>query len=225
MKHISLLSIFFLSFLQLHAQNSDCLVLLDSISGTYEGECKKGKAHGFGIADGLHKYEGNFRKGWPFGEGTYTWDEGRWYKGWFRNGLKNGYGKLHSNRIGEDTLLVGYWRNNHYLGEEDLADFEIIERMNLENISLNIRNIDGTSLRIKILRDKATNSQAVIRMLNSSSGHGRKGSGSVVYENIEFPFHFSIHYDTPNRFNTTSISCVVEVIINTPGEWEVKLEN
>lgn len=225
MKHFSFLLILFLSFSQLLAQSSDCVVLLESISGSYEGDCKKGKAHGIGTAQGTHKYEGEFRKGWPFGEGKYTWTEGRWYNGMFRNGMKNGYGKMHSNLIGEDTLLVGYWRNNRYMGEEKLADFEIIERRNLENMNIILRDIDGSSLRIKILRDKSTNSKAVITMLNSSSGHGRKGSGSVVYENIEFPFQFSIFYDTPNRIDSNNISCVVEVIINTPGDWEVRLEN
>ncbi len=225
MKHIYLLSIVLLSFFQLSAQNSNCLVLLDSISGTYNGDCKKGKAHGFGKAQGAHTYEGEFRKGWPFGEGIYTWNEGRWYKGRFRNGLKNGYGKMHSNLVGADTLLIGYWRNDYYVGEENLPDFEVREQMNLENFSISLRDFEGASLRVKILRDKATNSNARITMLNSSSGHARKGSGSVVYEHIEFPFQFSIYYDTPNRFASSTISTVFEVTINTPGDWEIKLEN
>ena len=225
MKHLYLLSILLLSFLNLNAQNSDCVVFMDSISGTYQGDCKKGKAHGFGKAQGAHTYEGEFRKGWPFGEGNYTWDEGRWYKGMFRNGLKNGYGKMHSNLVGADTLLIGYWRNDYYIGEKNLPDFEIQEQMNLENLSITLRDVEGSSLRVKILRDKTTNTNARITMLNSSSGHGRKGSGSVVYDQIEFPFQFSIYYDTPNRFASTTISCALEVTINTPGEWEIKLEN
>ena len=206
------------------AQNSDCIVLQDSISGSYEGECKKGKAHGLGKAQGMHTYEGTFKKGRPFGEGIYTWDEGRWFKGLFRNGMKNGYGELHSNRVGEDPLLKGYWRNNHYIGKEDIDDYEIVEQYSLENVSVILRDNEGASLRVKILRDKATNSNARITTINSSSGHARRGSGSVVYENIEFPFHFSIYYDTPSRFGATTISCYAIFIINTPGEWEISLE-
>lgn len=225
MKHLFLLPILLFSFLPLSAQNSDCEVLMEYISTSYEGDCKKGRAHGFGKAQGVHIYEGEFKKGLPFGEGTYTWEEGRWFKGTFRNGLKNGYGKMHSNAIGADTILIGYWKNDYYIGEENLPDFEIIERLNLENISITLKDYEGASLKVRILRDKATNSSARITSLNSSSGHGRKGSGSVVFDQVKFPFHFSIYYDTPNRFNSSTINCVAEVTINTPGEWEIRLEN
>lgn len=61
-------------------------------SSTYEGEVKKGKAHGMGIltfSDGT-KYEGKFKKNKMHGKGKYT-DlegnvfEGKWRRGKFRN--------------------------------------------------------------------------------------------------------------------------------------------
>ena len=61
-------------------------------ASTYEGEVKKGKAHGVGIltfSDGT-KYEGKFKKNKMHGKGKYT-DlegnvfEGKWRRGKFRN--------------------------------------------------------------------------------------------------------------------------------------------
>ena len=225
MRYLFILSILLYYTQNSIAQDSNCKVLMVSISGSYEGECKKGKAQGYGKAKGDHSYEGEFKKGRPHGEGTYNWSEKHWYKGSFNNSLKNGYGEMHSNLLGEDSLLIGYWRNDHYIGEEDLDDYEISENRNLEKVSVSLRNKEGASLRVKILRDKSLNANVRNIRVNSSSGHGRKGSSSIVYENIEFPFHFSISYDTPNRTASSTISVSAVFIINTPGQWEIKLEN
>ncbi|PLX24321.1 MAG: hypothetical protein C0597_00015 [Marinilabiliales bacterium] len=63
---------FFLSFaflfnfgLRAQEKTTDCRVLLSSISEKYEGECVNGFADGKGIAEGAHKYEGEFKKGLP----------------------------------------------------------------------------------------------------------------------------------------------------------------
>ena len=44
----------------INAQTTDCTVNKASISGFYTGECKKGLAHGMGIAQGTDRYEGHF---------------------------------------------------------------------------------------------------------------------------------------------------------------------
>ena len=58
--NISVLIIMFFLAIGLRAQQNDCKVLLESISGTYEGKCKNGLAHGKGIAQGTDRYEGTF---------------------------------------------------------------------------------------------------------------------------------------------------------------------
>ena len=62
-KSISI-SIFFMLFLLApQLSQAQCKVLLEAVSGEYEGGCKKGKADGKGIAKGTDSYEGEFKKG------------------------------------------------------------------------------------------------------------------------------------------------------------------
>ena len=58
------------------AQNSDCKVLLDSLKGTYEGECSNGKASGKGKAVGVATYDGDFKNGLPDGLTRYYYLNG-----------------------------------------------------------------------------------------------------------------------------------------------------
>ncbi|MGV8092965.1 MAG: hypothetical protein AB2L24_14000 [Mangrovibacterium sp.] len=50
-------------------ETNTCKVLLTEISGSYEGECKKGLADGFGKATGVDQYEGELKKRLPEREG------------------------------------------------------------------------------------------------------------------------------------------------------------
>ena len=47
-----------------------CKVLMEEISDWYQGDCKDGVAHGNGIAKGIDRYEGKFKKGLPNGRST-----------------------------------------------------------------------------------------------------------------------------------------------------------
>ena len=92
----------------LSAQNPDCKVLLDSIKGTYAGECSNGKASGSGKAVGAHTYEGEFKGGLPEGKGKYTWANGDYYYGSWKKGLKEGKGELHRFENGKESLITDY---------------------------------------------------------------------------------------------------------------------
>ena len=84
---IIVLFVFFSSFV-----NCAYAETLNFGASTYEGDVKKGKAHGMGIftfADGS-KYEGKFKKNTFHGKGKYTDSEGnifegKWRRGKFRN--------------------------------------------------------------------------------------------------------------------------------------------
>jgi len=84
-----LLSLFINS--QMYAQK-DCKVLYDGINESYSGSCKKGLAHGKGLAKGIDIYQGNFKKGLPHGQGMYTYSEGDSYSGSWKEGERNGFG-------------------------------------------------------------------------------------------------------------------------------------
>ena len=76
------------------AAQDQCVVLMESISDRYEGECKKGLAHGQGEAWGIDHYTGSFKKGLPNGMGTYEYTDGSVYEGMWSKGLRHGTGKL-----------------------------------------------------------------------------------------------------------------------------------
>jgi len=110
-----LLSILILSSGYLvHSQQSDCKVIKAEISGTYEGGCKKGLAQGNGIAQGIDRYEGQFIKGLPSGRGTYKWASGVYYEGEWKNGLREGEGKM----VYPDSIVSGIWKEDKYTGKK-----------------------------------------------------------------------------------------------------------
>lgn len=99
------------------AQNTDCKVLLDSLKGSYDGECLNGKASGKGKAVGINSYEGGFKNGLPEGQGKYTWSNGNYYYGSWKKGQKDGKGELHQFEEGKEMLVQGYWKKDNYRGE------------------------------------------------------------------------------------------------------------
>ncbi len=62
-------------------------MLKPEISLDYHGECKKGLAHGKGEAFGRDHYIGEFKKGWPNGNGLYKWNNGDNYEGEWKKGV------------------------------------------------------------------------------------------------------------------------------------------
>lgn len=100
---------------QIYSQN--CIVDNLLLQGTYKGGCKNGKANGNGKATGTDFYEGNFVMGFPHGQGTYRWQNGNIYTGWFVNGLKDGEGKLvYKSSGGKDSIITGLWKKDLYAG-------------------------------------------------------------------------------------------------------------
>ena len=66
---------------------------MKDINQSYTVDCKKGKADGKGLAKGKDIYKGEFKKGYPEGEGIYTFSNGDVFEGEFKKGAKNGPGK------------------------------------------------------------------------------------------------------------------------------------
>lgn len=95
-----------------------CKVLMPSISGQYEGECKKGKANGNGKAEGTDQYLGEFKNGLPHGKGVYRWKNGNFYDGEWSNGKRDGDGGMAYKRNGKtDSVITGFWKKDAYVGK------------------------------------------------------------------------------------------------------------
>src|SRR5215217_4021875 len=108
--------------------SQDCSVELDSLKGVYSGDCKKGKANGKGKAVGAHTYEGEFRAGFPYGEGIYTWSNGNFYNGKFAKGLRDGQGIMTYKMSGKpDDVVEGYWKKDVYIGKYEFP-YKVISK-------------------------------------------------------------------------------------------------
>jgi hypothetical protein len=109
-----------LLFLSLTAYSQTCEVDKESLKGTYNGDCKKNKAHGKGKAVGVDTYEGDFKNGIPDGDGTYTWSNKNVFEGKYLKGLREGKGKMTIKREGgQDSVIEGYWKKDAYIGKNE----------------------------------------------------------------------------------------------------------
>ena len=96
--------------------SQSCIVSIDSLKGQYKGGCKHGKAHGFGTAIGSGSYTGNFKNGYPAGEGKYIWRNGTWYDGNWKAGLFDGNGTFNKvSQANPDSfiLITGFWQGGN----------------------------------------------------------------------------------------------------------------
>lgn len=123
---VLLAMIVFLSF-QTFAQET-CKVLMPSIAGKYQGDCKKGNANGIGKAEGVDLYEGQFKDGLPSGTGTYLWKNGDSYEGSWSNGKRDGEGKMTYKKKGNaDSVVAGIWKKDSYIGK-NLKPYKVYSR-------------------------------------------------------------------------------------------------
>jgi hypothetical protein len=142
----------------LYSQDSTktCKVELKTLTGTYEGECKNGFAHGKGEAKGGHRYVGMFKFGLPNGKGTYYYNNGIYYEGNFQEGLKEGKGETHYQRNGmTDSIVKGYWSADEYRGKS-YKTYEITEMPAFERVEITPSDESGNTLTIEITTTTGT---------------------------------------------------------------------
>jgi hypothetical protein len=203
------------------AQQSDCKVKLTSISGTYTGGCKNGLAHGKGTAQGVDFYEGQFIKGMPSGEGTYKWSNGSYYEGEWKDGLKEGKGKL----VSKDTVITGFWKNDKYVGTQLIPPYKISRSYNVGRSVIRKTISPLQEIKIRILQGSMDNLLVENFSLVYSSGDEFRSGGIYGIQNVKFPVDVKVMYTTWNPFRTTQFNIVFEFTINDPGAWDVTLYN
>lgn len=200
------ISFLFLTGTLLYSQkNEDCKVLLESIAGLYEGDCRKGLANGKGISVGTDTYEGEFKKGLPEGVGTYVWSNGDVFTGTFKKGRKEGDGKLtYAPGRSADSTLTGFWKGDTYIGLYEnpykvLAKTSPVNRVIVRKLGESPHDIHIKG-EMDMLREKGLNSTYFT------------GSG---FDHVQFPFTMDMeasHANVPFSF---------KVLIYEPGRWEV----
>ncbi len=151
----------------LFAQN--CAVMVDSLKGSYTGECKKGIANGNGTAVGIDMYVGNFKNGYPDGKGKYSWKNGNWYDGFWKNGIFEGQGTLHvaKTNTSDASELKGLWVNGKFKGVHKSAF--TVNVMSNKISDVNIRKAGKTGEDITI----------IVKSITGGSGTLLGGTSSV----------------------------------------------
>ena len=208
----------------LYAQDADCKVLLDSLKGTYTGECKNGKANGTGKAVGINTYDGEFKNGLPEGKGKYTWSNGEYYYGSWKKGQKDGKGELHHFENGTEKLTTGYWKKDNYRGEfenpyvitnvtsevgrvqvEKMSDNEASIIVTVENLATN-SSFSSAGQAATMTSHQVTRGQYV-----SKSANALTNKEVTTFRGVIFPFRCIFNFG----------NSIVEIEFFEKGAWNV----
>lgn len=221
-------SILILFLTQAQAQTASCIVMLDSLKGDYEGACEKGKANGEGKAFGAHFYEGNFKNGYPEGQGKYTWRNGDQFTGTWKKGLKEGKGQLKTIVNGKDSLLTGFWKKDVFKGEYENPYLIINTTTDISRAQATKMRVKGNRITMQVENLQAPtfgggNTNPYAKMTNYNITRGSfvsKQSNSLtnkeitIFQGVIFPFRGIFTFN-----NTTNF----EIEIFEEGEWEINI--
>jgi len=218
---ITVILIFSAGFTALNSQ-TPCRVLKPQIAGTYSGDCRNGLADGKGEATGEDFYKGEFVRGLPDGDGTYTWKNGATYKGQWKRGLMDGTGTYTHKNSGNDTVLSGKWKNDKYLGNSNASAYKIEYTNSIGRVTV-IRVGDRAYVQYKLSRGGGGTDEISNLMLQGSSGTENNQTPFTGFEQVDFPFKGKVTFNVPNSFRTGILSCELRFTIFEPGAWIVTM--
>ena len=207
-----------------------CTVLMESIAGTYEGDCKKGLAHGYGKSVGFDTYEGGFKKGLPHGKGIYSWSNGDIYNGEWKKGKMDGKGELMKSRENEDDFIIsGYWLEGEYVGISRHPYKVISKSLTVHQVRFNRTNADDTIIEFNFTRRGKPITVSGFSLDGSFGTIEKQTDYSVKMRVHEFPFSGGIRFDVSDPIQTISssggiIQVNLEFEISQKGHWVVTIE-
>jgi hypothetical protein len=217
--------IVFISFLfcssNICGQQIDCKVIVPEISGSYTGGCKNGLASGKGIAQGIDSYEGQFSKGMPNGKGIYKWANGTWYEGQWKDGIKEGLGKM----VLADSVVIGYWKDGKYVGDRPARPYKITRSMAVSRYTISKSPAVGNGAKIRIMPGRDDSKSVEGFSLAMSSGEEYRVGDVYGIQNSFLPLDIKIMYRTWNMLHTTLHDVIFEVTIFEPGTWDIAISN
>lgn len=218
-----LISSFLIAPFQLFAQKS-CKVLVPEIDSVYTGKCKKGFAHGKGMAIGIDSYYGKFSKGYPCGKGTYTWANGDTYTGSWKEGKRDGEGSLTLKLQDRDSILDGMWKEDRYMGKKPKAP-KVTHKVSIDRYSF--KKTGGTKNRVLIdfLQNGMRNTTITNFTMSASNGIETDLGHSIGYDYIEFPVTIRVNYMTMNKLRSEEYQAIFEFEISEPGDWLLEIHN
>ena len=204
-----------------YAQQPECTVSVEAISGYYSGGCRNGLAHGKGIARGVDSYEGQFNNGLPEGKGIYKWSNGNLYDGEWKKGLRDGKGKM----VYRDSVVSGYWTGNKYQGSKPKSTYKINANRNLQRYVITKSINPSNGIRLKILMGGMDNPEVEDFSIAYSSGYEYQNVGTYCIDNISLPLDVVVRYKTWNQLHTVQYEVLFDFTIFDTGTWNVSLSN
>lgn len=204
---------------------ANCQVLMPEISGSYTGGCKKGLAHGNGLAEGTDSYEGRFSKGLPHGAGKYRWEDGRIYEGEWKKGSREGKGSLIYPRADEDSVVVGIWKNGEYIGKEIVPPFRVTRTQGIIRSSIRKVNELGSGFSVTLYLGGRFNTDIESFTMISDSGEEFMSGSKHGIENATIPYSVSIKYRVWNSMHTQQHDVFFDFTIQEQGTFEVTITN
>ena len=223
-----------------------CIVTVNALKGSYKGDCRKGKADGMGTATGTDTYTGNFKNGYPDGEGKYTWKNGSTYDGFWKNGLFDGKGtlsKIDDSKTDSLIVITGFWKKGQYTGKyekpyvvtpltNNISDINI-RKLNTgrAEIILNVKSITsgGTSLSNPIIpKPQLTDIQYIEGRFDQQANDETSSLATNKYtlRGVKFPFHAILTFETTGTSAKLHVE-KIEVEILESNNWfiQVSIDN
>jgi hypothetical protein len=220
-----LTKLFFIALLfpvnYIFAQQTDCKVLKPEIAGTYSGECKKGLAHGKGVAQGIDRYEGQFNKGLPNGKGTYKWASGVYFEGEWKEGVRDGNGKM----VYSDSTITGIWKQDKYIGKKEGPPYSIIRSLSVARYTFTKTQDRNDAVKIRIMQTGQDNVTIEDFSMVYDSGTEYRSGNYYGIESVTFPLTVKVKYRAWNQLLTSQFTVIFEFVINDRGSWNVMISN
>lgn len=200
----------------------ECKVLLESIFGSYEGDCRKGLADGTGTSRGKDVYTGEFKKGFPDGMGRYIWKDGSYYSGDFVKGKKDGYGEMVIRRKDRpDSLVNGYWTQDVYMGASNVA-FAVRQMVNVKDVRFEKKSDNGAEIFIVFQQDEKPVGAEGLRVTNQQGAKAMSEFDYSVLRKISFPFlGTKVEFRSRSQNGVSIKECAAEFDIYEKGVWQV----
>ena len=218
---ILLCSFFSLSYAGF-SQDVECKVLLNGLDKTYNGDCKKGLANGQGTASGkLGKYLGEFKKGFPSGDGKLEYSRGSYYEGEWSRGMRDGKGKYF---YSADSIIDGYWQRDVYLGIYEYPYKVIASRGPLRYKFAKTAD-KPNSVEVQFKRNGIRTMADIVTISTQyNSGSELKQKNYFGYEQVEFPFTNKLLLTINNQLRTNTLTAEFEFKIFHEGKWVLTID-
>jgi hypothetical protein len=209
-----------------NGQTDSCKVLLEKISGSYNGECQNGLANGKGKSIGDDTYIGIFKDGLPDGKGKYLFKNGDVFNGYWKNGHKEGKGIFKYAINGEKHSLTGYWKKDEFAGTtEPNVTYRVTSTSGINNYSVEKKKSvseNGNEITISI---KSTFTDYIPRdlIVENSSGQILQTGNKLTINQYFCPLHCEISYTI--LVGLIRKQCRFAVDILDEGKYLIALSN